>query len=43
MDKNKWINYISGYAILYTAVTLLNSVLYLANGIYEDPSGTGMN
>lgn len=39
MEKNKWMNLVSGYAILYTALTLLNSVLYLANGIYEDPSG----
>ena len=27
------------YSITYTAITLLNSVLYLCNGIYEDPSG----
>lgn len=24
---------------IYTVITLLNSVLYLCNGIYEDPSG----
>lgn len=39
MNKSKWINIISGYAIIYTIITLLNSVLYLINGIYEDPSG----
>lgn len=27
------------YSITYTAITLLNSVLYLCNSIYEDPSG----
>lgn len=27
------------YCVIYTVVTILNSVLYLANGIYEDPSG----
>ena len=25
--------------LIYTAITLLNSVLYLCNGVYEDPSG----
>lgn len=39
MNKKKWINFISGYAVLYTIITLLNSILYLSNGIYEDPSG----
>lgn len=39
MSKKKWINIISVYSIIYTAITLLNSVLYLGNGIYEDPSG----
>ena len=39
MDKKKWINRVSVYSVIYTAVTLLNSVLYLADGIYEDPSG----
>jgi len=39
MNKRKWINIISGYSIIYTILTLLNSVLYLVNGIYEDPSG----
>ncbi len=29
----------SGYAVVYTVITLLNSVLYLGRGIYEDPSG----
>ncbi len=27
------------YCVIYTVATILNSVLYLANGIYEDPSG----
>ena len=27
------------YSIIYTVITLLNSILYLGNGIYEDPSG----
>lgn len=39
MNKEKWMGIISGYAIIYTAVTILNSILYLMNGIYEDPSG----
>lgn len=39
MDKKKWINIVASYAILYTVLTLLNSVLYLIDGIYEDPSG----
>lgn len=39
MNKRKWINIISAYSIIYTITTLLNSVLYLINGIYEDPSG----
>lgn len=39
MNKKKWINVISGYSIIYTFITLLNSILYLINGIYEDPNG----
>ena len=39
MSKQKWINLVSVYSIIYTVITLLNSVLYLCNGIYEDPSG----
>ena len=39
MSKQKWINLVSAYSIIYTVITLLNSVLYLCNGIYEDPSG----
>ena len=27
------------YCAIYTVATILNSVLYLVNGIYEDPSG----
>ena len=39
MSKNKWIRMVSAYSVIYTVITLLNSVLYLCNGIYEDPSG----
>lgn len=39
MSAKKWINLVSVYSIIYTAITLLNSVLYLFSGIYEDPSG----
>ncbi|MCI8302353.1 MAG: hypothetical protein HFF68_06270 [Oscillospiraceae bacterium] len=39
MSKKKWINLVSVYSIIYTVITLLNSVLYLRSGIYEDPSG----
>jgi len=39
MSKKKLISAVSIYSILYTATTLLNSILYLGNGIYEDPSG----
>lgn len=39
MNKKKWIHIISIYSIIYTVITLLNSVLYLCSGIYEDPSG----
>lgn len=43
MNNRKWTNIILGYSIIYTITTLLNSVLYLVNGIYEDPVVTGMN
>ena len=39
MSKQKWITLVSVYSIIYTIITLLNSVLDLCNGIYEDPSG----
>ena len=39
MSAKKWINLVSVYSIIYTAITLPNSVLYLFSGIYEDPSG----
>ena len=39
MDKKKWLRIVSVYSMIYTVITLLNSVLYLCNGIYEDPSG----
>ena len=39
MKKDKYKNLIFAYTVLYTFVTVLNSILYLYNGIYEDPSG----
>ena len=39
MKQRKWFRVLSVYSIIYTAITLLNSVLYLCGGIYEDPSG----
>ena len=39
MSRQKWIHLVSEYSILYTVITLLNSVLYLCNGVSEDPSG----
>ena len=39
MNKKKWISIAAWYAIVYTIITLENSVLYLCSGIYEDPSG----
>ena len=39
MSTKKWINLVSIYSIIYTVITLLNSILYLCNDIYEDPSG----
>lgn len=39
MNKEKWISIVSAYAVIYTVITLLNSVLYLGSGIYEDPNG----
>ncbi len=39
MNQKKWIRIVSIYSIIYTGITLLSSVLYLCNGIYEDPSG----
>jgi hypothetical protein len=41
--KNVWEKYLRGilflYFEIYTAATLINSVIYLAQGVYEDPSG----
>ena len=41
--KNVWEKYLRGilflYFEIYTAATLLNSAIYLAQGVYEDPSG----
>ena len=39
MKKDNYKNLIFAYTVLYTFVTVLNSILYLYNGIYEDPSG----
>ncbi len=39
MNKKKWVRIVSVYSMIYTFITLLSSVLYLCNGIYEDPSG----
>ncbi len=39
MNKKNWLSMISVYSTIYTAITLLNSIVYLGNGIYEDPSG----
>ena len=38
MNQKKWIRIVAVYSMIYTAITLLSSVLYLYNGIYEDPS-----
>ena len=41
--KNVWEKYLRGilflYFEIYTAATLLNSVIYLSKGVFEDPSG----
>ena len=41
--KNIWENYLRGilflYFEIYMAATLINSIIYLAQGVYEDPSG----
>lgn len=39
MKKKKMINTLCAYSILYMIATLINSILYLSNGIYEDPGG----
>lgn len=37
---NKWLKQsIFIYCVLYTIATIFNSILYLLNGYYEDPSG----
>lgn len=37
---NKWLkNTMLLYCGLYTVATLVNSIVYLVNGIYEDPAG----
>ncbi len=41
--KKIWNNWLKEsiilYCVIYTATTILNSVLYLSQNIYEDPSG----
>ena len=41
--KSMWENYLRGilflYCEIYTVATLINSVIYLARGVFEDPSG----
>ena len=41
--KSIWNNWLRDavflYSALYTVATIMNSVLYLANGQYEDPNG----
>ena len=41
--KSMWENYLRGilflYFEIYTVATLINSVIYLARGVFEDPSG----
>ena len=39
MNQKKFFRMVSIYSVIYTAITWLNSVLYLCNGIYEDPAG----
>ena len=39
MSTKKWFNLVSVYSIIYTVITLLNGVLYLCNGTYEEPGG----
>jgi hypothetical protein len=39
MNPKNWLKTVSAYGVIYTVITLLNSVLYLCSGIYEDPSG----
>ncbi len=37
---DKWLRHsVFAYCLFYTVATLVNSVLYLVQGIYEDPSG----
>lgn len=41
--KNAWEKYLRNilflYFEIYTAATLLNSIIYLSKGVFEDPSG----
>ena len=41
--KNAWEKYLRNilflYLEIYTAATLLNSIIYLSKGVFEDPSG----
>lgn len=38
-SSSLWLSIILSFSVIYTITTLLNSILYLANNIYEDPSG----
>ncbi|MBR0213591.1 MAG: hypothetical protein IJL95_02580, partial [Solobacterium sp.] len=39
-NRNSWfMESVFIYSVIYTAVTILNSVLYLSQGVRNDPSG----
>ena len=41
--KKMWNNYLKDavilYCVIYTFTTIVNSIVYLCDGIYEDPNG----
>ncbi len=39
MNRKRWIRIAAAYSMIYTVITLLSSISYLCNGVYEDPSG----
>lgn len=43
MMKKMWNNYLKDavilYCVIYTLSTIVNSIVYLCDGIYEDPNG----
>lgn len=39
MNKKAILNAGILYAVIYTITTIVSSILYLASGVYEDPSG----